>query len=364
MASIYKRERNKVKPWVVRWRDDTGRQHEAAFKLKADASRYKIKLEHQQSEGTFVDTRRNKDTFGEAAEKWLATHPVTAGTKHVYGSVLRSHIAPAFGDRLLRYVAQDRDAAAHLVNVTMLHLSEDRRGKALTIVTGTLDAAVTARRIPAHACSDIKLAPGAHKPGRDDFIFPTHEQLGLVAKGLEDTRPGVSLPLTIWLMRGCGLRISEALAVRRNDFRENGNVLRIHEQVTQGGNATAPLKARKTGEYRDIPVPSYVWEAVKDLPDGYLFMQPSGRFPTQRSYLKVFTTARKAAGIPAGFTPHSLRHTFVSALLARNVPITDVSKWIGHRSINITYDIYGHLLPSAWGKAREALDAEYEDWSS
>ncbi len=32
-----------------------------------------------------------------------------------------------------------------------------------------------------------------------------------------------------------------------------------------------PLKHRKAGEYRDMPVPAYLWAMVQGLPDGYLF---------------------------------------------------------------------------------------------
>jgi integrase len=102
---------------------------------------------------------------------------------------------------------------------------------------------ISARRIPAHVCSDIKLAPGAHKPGRDDFVFPPREQLQQVAKAMDDSSAGVNLSPSIWLMRGCGLRISEALAVRRQDFRPDGRVLRVREQVTADGHATIDQQA-------------------------------------------------------------------------------------------------------------------------
>jgi integrase len=55
---------------------------------------------------------------------------------------------------------------------------------------------------------------------------------------------------------------------------------------------------------------------------------------------------------------------FASSLLSAGVTITDVAEWLGHRSIQVTYGIYGHLVPSTLGRATEALDAEYEAWSS
>lgn len=53
----------------------------------------------------------------------------------------------------------------------------------------------------------------------------------------------------------------------------------------------------------------------------------------------------------------------MSALLSRLVPITDVAVWLGHRNINVTYATYGHLVPSAAGRALAVLNAEYEEWS-
>jgi hypothetical protein len=69
------------------------------------------------------------------------------------------------------------------------------------------------------------------------------------------------------------------------------------------------------------------------------------------------------AGSPGGFTPHSLRHALVSALLSREVPITDVAAWLGHRNISVTYATYGHLAPSSLGCAQEVLNAEYAECS-
>jgi integrase len=70
--------------------------------------------------------------------------------------------------------------------------------------------------------------------------------------------------------------------------------------------------------------------------------------------------ARKA-GLPPQFIPHSLRHYLASTALARGIPITDVSEWLGHRSIEVTYRIYRNQMPSAWDRARAALDQAYMD---
>lgn len=55
-------------------------------------------------------------------------------------------------------------------------------------------------------------------------------------------------------------------------------------------------------------------------------------------------------------TFHDLRHTFASTALAEGVPISEVSRWLGHESITTTVDLYGHLVPEASERARMALD--------
>ncbi|MFD7496191.1 tyrosine-type recombinase/integrase [Streptomyces sp. NPDC059832] len=63
-----------------------------------------------------------------------------------------------------------------------------------------------------------------------------------------------------------------------------------------------------------------------------------------------------AAGITAGYTMYSLRHFFGSNCLAMGIPITDVAEWMGHKSIEVAYRIYRHLMPSSVGRAARLLD--------
>ena len=66
-----------------------------------------------------------------------------------------------------------------------------------------------------------------------------------------------------------------------------------------------------------------------------------------------------AHGLPADTTLHDLRHTFASTAQAEGVPISEVSRWLGHKSITTTVDLYGHLVPEATGRARDALDKAF-----
>ena len=69
------------------------------------------------------------------------------------------------------------------------------------------------------------------------------------------------------------------------------------------------------------------------------------------------------AELPADATFHDLRHTFAGTALAEGVPISEVSRWLGHKSITTTVDLYGHLVPEASGRARDALDKAFHPHS-
>ena len=97
----------------------------------------------------------------------------------------------------------------------------------------------------------------------------------------------------------------------KEDFIEGGAVLRVMWQASRDGRTREPLKHRKAGEYRDVPVPSWLWAMVKDMPDGPLMPGRGGKtFETYNAVYLRFVRTAEVAGVPAGFTPHSLRHAF------------------------------------------------------
>ena len=93
------------------------------------------------------------------------------------------------------------------------------------------------------------------------------------------TRVMPGLGIAPWLQRTMGLRIREALGVRKADFRQRpdgARYLHLCWQASDNGRELEPLKHRKAGEFRDIPVPDMVWDMVAELPDGPLCPGPSG----------------------------------------------------------------------------------------
>jgi site-specific recombinase XerD len=85
---------------------------------------------------------------------------------------------------------------------------------------------------------------------------------------------------------------------------------------------------------------------------GFVFTTESGEPCDPRNAFRALRVAATKAGLPhAGL--HTLRHSAASVMITGGVPLKVVSEILGHSSIAITGDIYGHVSPDV---ARQAVD--------
>ena len=342
--------KNPNKPFTVRYQHD-GRQREKSFRTKREARDFVAKFEHDSRENIFVDPRESAIKFRDAAERWVSSLTGAASSKRVYRNAL-DHLNPLIGDRSIGHVAADRFGLEELLKIKLpdQDLGPSMIRTCYIVVRAVVNDAIKAGKLHASRINSITLPALVAKA---EIIWPEYKQLKHIADGMPE-----NWGLAVWLMRGCGLRIGEALAVRWENFRDG--TLRITEQLAPDG-TYIPLKHRKVGEWRDVPVPLYVVDALTFPWEGDRFGYVFSTIGRQR-FSRAFRRLSTETGLPSEFTPHMLRHIFASVSLSNGVPITDVSAWLGHRDINMTYAIYGHLVPSSWGKARHVLDDEYASW--
>ncbi len=139
------------------------------------------------------------------------------------------------------------------------------------------------------------------------------------------------------LIFGCGLRISEALALTLTDVRGRPNTFRI---------------LGKGGKERLVPVLSAVNDAIEKYvrlcpyarsdyptPEGGnhpLFRSVRGLPMTPRMAQKVIENLRNYLQLPDYVTPHALRHTFATALLAGGADLRSLQELLGHSSLSTT----------------------------
>ena len=268
--------------------------------------------------------------------------------------MLRTHVYPAIGHRQIRTIR--REEIKEIIAKMQAQGTVGASGSRLAhlVINAVFNEAVRNKKLAESPCTDIAVPDMVHAA---DFTLPTDAELEALAAGLP-----ADWAATVWLMYGCGLRIGEALAVKTRSRINRGTTLRVREQVNPVAELR-PLKCRVEGQFRDVPLPLYVSEAIDKhiashgtTDDGYLFRGRRHKHVTRRTYNEDFERAAGKAGLPPEFIPHTLRHCFASISLAHGIPITEVSRWLGHKSIEVTHQIYGHLVPSSWDRARTVLD--------
>jgi integrase/recombinase XerC len=131
------------------------------------------------------------------------------------------------------------------------------------------------------------------------------------------------------LLYGSGLRISEALSLKRKDFSKRDAIT-----FTGKGN-----KTRMVPVLRQVAklISDYVTLCPIDLPaDGALFVGTRGGPLSPRVVQLAMATLRGALGLPDTATPHALRHSFATHLLARGGDLRAIQELLGHASLSTT----------------------------
>jgi integrase/recombinase XerC len=131
------------------------------------------------------------------------------------------------------------------------------------------------------------------------------------------------------LLYGCGLRISEALGLKRSDF--NGrDVLTVIGKSRKQRMVPLIVPVQKL-------VADYIALCPYDLPgEGRLFVGAKGGPLSARIVQFAMARLRGALGLPETATPHALRHSFATHLLARGGDLRSIQELLGHASLSTT----------------------------
>jgi len=190
-----------------------------------------------------------------------------------------------------------------------------------------------------------RVKPGAPRPVTED------QAVGMIAEpALDPDREDWEVArdqAVLTLLYGCGLRISEALSLKRSD-------------------APVPESLRITGKgskTRLVPVLPAVREAIDAYvaeapfvlgPDEPLFRAKRGGPLSPRHVQATVQNLRGRLGLPASATPHALRHSFATHLLGAGADLRSIQELLGHASLSTTQrytEVNAAALLSAYSKA-------------
>ena len=224
------------------------------------------------------------------------------------------------------------------------------------------------RRYFEHLVTERKLAPASVRLNYNGIRFLYLEVLGWPAVDLEVTLPKRPQRIPELLTReevaailvackrerdrtmmalayGCGLRLSEVVAVRIQDIDGERRLLRVH----QG----------KGAKDRLVPLPPSLLQRLRAYwqryrPRALLFPGYGGHALSVTTLQKAFTAAKRRAGVCKEGGIHGLRHAFATHQLAAGLGVERLQRIMGHSSIQTTLR-YVHWVPSA-AEGEGALD--------
>lgn len=175
-------------------------------------------------------------------------------------------------------------------------------------------------------------------------VLTVEEVDGLLAARTDASAAGIRDRSLLELLYACGLRISEAVGLDRDDLSLEDGLVRVigkgdrERQVPVGEVAIGWLR-RYIGEVRPG------WLALATPPSshgGPLFLSVRGeRLDRRRAWEMLVATAR-SAGLQNGVSPHTLRHSFATHLLEGGADLRIVQELLGHANISTT-QLYTHL---------------------
>lgn len=379
MASVEKRKDDRT-GYVVRWRDEQGKQRKKSFAKKSEADRYKTEVEHSLNNGTYVDPARGKQTFYEYAERWRSIQTHEPNSADNAKSQLRVHVYPVIGSRPIGAILPSEIQA--LVRGLQPRLAPSSIRTVMNTVKAVFNAAVADRYLAHSPCQRIRMPKVPTKP-----VIPfTLHQVDLLTELIDPRYRGL-----VTFAVGTGMRQGELFGLRVWDVDFLGREVRVKQQIQPkrgGGVRTAsPKSASGT---RTIPIASVTRDALSahlaEFPanaDGYVFTDARGR-PLQRSVFNsgVWYPARRAAAAAmrkpvrssksddaaqiraradqvARAGMHDLRDFYASALIRAGVSVKVVAARLGHTNAAMTLSRYTGLWPDDEDRTRQAIEDLY-----
>jgi integrase len=304
----------------------------------------------------------NGKTVGEAATAWIegaergeirsrSGRPYKPATLRGYRQSLESWVLPVLGSRRLNAVTTS--------DLQEIVDSWQVEGQAPSTIRNSLKPlqaiyrrARTREGVPLNPTHDLELP--SPEPSEVEILAPEVAAQLLGALTLEDR--------VIWATAlYAGLRYGELRALRWGAVNVDAGTIRVQESWDPKTGSIAP-KTRTS--QRTTPLPSVLrglllhWRERQADPasNDLLFAGSDGKPFHAASLYRRADRAWTGAGFDDRLRLHQARHTYASFMIAAGVNAKALSVFMGHSSIKVTFDLYGHLMPGTEAEAAALLD--------
>lgn len=303
-------------------------------------------------------------TIRDYTARWIATTLAAsdrkATTKATYGILAGKHIAGGAAGGISLARLRPSDVEALVLAMRDAGKSSSTIRQTYTVLRAVLDAAVRDGLLARNPAAAVKRPTVERIEAR--YLSPADVGRLLAAAGSSRYRP------LLGVLAGTGLRRGEALALRWEDVDLDQATVRIRGTLARIGGALIVTEPKTERSRRTLPIPPAVVATLRTVrlrqredrlragtvwhETGFVFTTETGQPADPRNALRALTAAATAIGLhDVGL--HTLRHSAASAMLDAGVPLKTVSELLGHSSVAITGDVYGHVSDDA---ARTAVD--------
>lgn len=374
MASIRKRswtapDGTRRTAWLVDYRDAQGIRRAKQFALKKQADEFSTTSGWEVRQGTHTADSQSA-TVTKAAELWLARgrrEGLEQSTLDAYDQHVRLHINPILGTKKLNQLTKP------IIEEFRDTLLDAGRSRAMAKrVLGSLNSIVKEAERLGFVAKNVCLGVTVKRSGREKVkvVPPTKAQmLALIqaASNEAKARP-MDLPL-LHVFLFAGLRASEArgLPWRNVDLKKGAITI---DQRADFKNVIGPPKS--ASGFRTIPIPQAVVTSLRKwklrCPRSTLDLVFPSEARTPIYHAQIVAGFQEPIQISAGicqqvkrggvplvdeeerpvmeglFSLHDFRHGAASLWIEQRVAPKRVQTWMGHSSIQVTFDTYGHLF--------------------
>jgi integrase len=363
--------RLKGERFQVRYRDPEGRQRGPTFASAREAVAYQARIRTELAAGSYQRPEASRVTVAQWARAWQKARSVSRSTAASDEWAIERWILPAFGSLQLRQVTR-LGVQAWVVELQRRELAPPTIDKALVKLKMMMTAAVEEDLLRKSPCVGVSSPPAT--ADERVFLTPTVFAERLLPEAPDRYRALVLLAYT------SGLRWSELAGLRRRRLdlvAGHVEVVEVLEEIAGTRPRMKPPKSRASRRIVKLPRAT-----VEDLErhlltypvasgDDLVFTRPAGGPLSRTAFRGSIWVGRPGDAkraplvgmvVRAGLDPaprfHDLRHSHAAALIATGASPLAVSRRLGHGSVRVTYDIYGHLLPDVEDQLMAGLESQ------
>jgi integrase len=324
-------------------------------------------LQHRSEQGYVL--RDSQQTLSYWIAEWKDTrlkHSDRKGsTKELYRNLATKHLAgSSLGQMPLKEIRP-----LHLTRffsaLSSASMSDSTRRNIYTAARALFEDAVSDGLIAKNPMLTVKRP----RATRIEAKYLTSDQVSQVLGELE----GSKHLLPIALIAVTGIRRGEALGLEWENIDFDKKVMRVRATLNRVDGKLVRTEPKTQNSRRDIALTEQALGMLKTqklqqaqerlrrggkwVPSSFVFTTESGGPVDGRNLLRSFQGACMRVGIE-GMGIHGLRHFAATLLLDSQVPMLVVSRILGHSSLAITADIYGHVIEETARHAMESLGSK------